>query len=195
MVPAVHEVAIIIGTDGLLGLLLDLPRNRKTRAEDLSVNQTNHLPRHPRALGKRPSYSSMEGYFLPPRAFTSEEATMLLSGRGLIAMHFDAQYRQAAHSAAPSTPAKPFASSTTLATPPAEPVPTALSTPEQPGQTVHPRAIRTRHRPVGATPPPWMTPPPAVWSLSMSASNPRFYPGFRAGVARSVSSNPNRSAN
>lgn len=39
----------------------------------------------------------MEGYFLPPLAFTSEEATMLLSGRGLIAMHFDAQYRRAVH--------------------------------------------------------------------------------------------------
>ncbi|GAC1618632.1 MAG: YafY family protein [Ktedonobacteraceae bacterium] len=44
-------------------------------------------------------YSLMEGYFLPPLSFTTDEATMLLLGSEFMAQNFDAQYRTAAHSA------------------------------------------------------------------------------------------------
>ena len=98
-------------TDRLLGLLLELQRKRTTRAEDLAAKFSTSkrtIYRNIQALSEtgvpivsQPGlgYSLMEGYFLPPLTFTSEEATMLLFGSGLIATHFDAQYRQAAHSA------------------------------------------------------------------------------------------------
>src|SRR5262249_33692268 len=44
-------------------------------------------------------YSLIEGYFLPPLSFTTEEAIMLLLGTDLVAQNFDAQYRDAAQSA------------------------------------------------------------------------------------------------
>jgi len=99
-------------TDRLLGLLLELQRNRTTRAEDLAAKFSTSkrtIYRDIQALSETGvpiaslpghGYSLMDGYFLPPLTFTSEEATMLLFGSGLIATHFDAQYRQAAHSAA-----------------------------------------------------------------------------------------------
>jgi len=99
-------------TDRLLGLLLELQRNRTTRAEDLAAKfctskRTIYRDIHalsetgvPIASQPGQGYSLMEGYFLPPLSFSSEEATMLLFGSGLVATHFDAQYRQAAHSAA-----------------------------------------------------------------------------------------------
>src|SRR3954453_18210148 len=99
-------------TDRLLGLLLELQRVRKVRAEDLAAKfETSRrtIYRDIQALSEtgvpivaQPGhgYSLMDGYFLPPLTFTGEEATMLLFGIGLIAGHFDAQYRQAAHAAA-----------------------------------------------------------------------------------------------
>src|SRR5581483_1641124 len=45
-------------------------------------------------------YALMEGYFLPPLTFRTDEATMLLLGSDVMAQQFDAQYRAAAQSAA-----------------------------------------------------------------------------------------------
>jgi predicted DNA-binding transcriptional regulator YafY len=44
-------------------------------------------------------YSLVEGYFLPPLSFSTDEATMLVLGGDLIAQHFDAQYRAAVQTA------------------------------------------------------------------------------------------------
>ncbi|HZQ08054.1 MAG TPA: YafY family protein, partial [Anaerolineae bacterium] len=44
-------------------------------------------------------YALMEGYFLPPLRFTTDEATMLSLGAEFVGQHFDAQYRAAALSA------------------------------------------------------------------------------------------------
>jgi predicted DNA-binding transcriptional regulator YafY len=42
-------------------------------------------------------YSLVEGYFLPPLTFNTDEAIMLLLGINFVAQHFDTQYRNAAH--------------------------------------------------------------------------------------------------
>jgi predicted DNA-binding transcriptional regulator YafY len=98
-------------TDRLLGLLLELQRKRKVRAEDLAATfetSKRTIYRDIQALSETgvpivsqpgQGYSLMDGYFLPPLTFTGVEATMLLFGSGLVAGHFDAQYRQAAHAA------------------------------------------------------------------------------------------------
>ena len=45
-------------------------------------------------------YSLVEGYFLPPLTFSTDEAVLLVLGAGVVAQSFDEQYRGAAHTAA-----------------------------------------------------------------------------------------------
>lgn len=98
-------------TDRLLAIVLELQARGKQRAEDLATTfetSKRTIYRDMLALGEAgvplvsipgQGYSLMKGYFLPPLSFTSEEATMLLLGSGVMAQSFDAQYRQAAQSA------------------------------------------------------------------------------------------------
>src|SRR5215212_7956016 len=98
-------------TDRLLGLLLELQRKRRVRAEDLAATfetSKRTIYRDIQALSEtgvpivsQPGigYSLMDGYFLPPLTFSGEEATMLLFGSSLVASYFDAQYRKASHAA------------------------------------------------------------------------------------------------
>jgi predicted DNA-binding transcriptional regulator YafY len=97
--------------DRLLGIVLELQRRKHVRAADLAAKYETSkrtIYRDMQALGENgvpviaeagKGYSLVEGYFLPPLTFTNEEATMLALGSDLMAQHFDAQYRAAAHSA------------------------------------------------------------------------------------------------
>jgi predicted DNA-binding transcriptional regulator YafY len=98
-------------TDRLLGVLLELQRKKWVRAEDLAARfetskrtiyrdvmalcETGVPIRSQSGLG----YSLVEGYFLPPVSFTSDEAIMLLLGSDFAAQNFDAQYHEAARAA------------------------------------------------------------------------------------------------
>jgi predicted DNA-binding transcriptional regulator YafY len=98
-------------TDRLLAIVLELQGKGRLRAEDLaSTFETSKrtIYRDIQALCEAgvpvvsvpgQGYSLMEGYFLPPLSFTSEEATMLLLGSDFMAQNFDAQYKAAAQSA------------------------------------------------------------------------------------------------
>src|SRR5579883_440019 len=98
-------------TDRLLAIVLELQGKRWQRAEDLArtfETSKRTIYRDIQALGEAGvpllstpgrGYSLMEGYFLPPLSFTSDEATMLLLGSDFMAQNFDAQYRAAAQSA------------------------------------------------------------------------------------------------
>src|SRR5579883_1519584 len=98
-------------TDRLLAIVLELQRKGRLRAEDLArIFETSKrtIYRDILALCEAgvpiiavpgQGYALMEGYFLPPLSFTTEEATMLLLGSDVMAQNFDAQYRQAAQSA------------------------------------------------------------------------------------------------
>jgi predicted DNA-binding transcriptional regulator YafY len=98
-------------TDRLLALVLKLQGNGRQRAEDLAASfetSKRTIYRDIQALSEAgvpvvslpgQGYSLMEGYFLPPLSFTSDEATMLLMGADFMARSFDAEYRAAAHSA------------------------------------------------------------------------------------------------
>src|SRR5258708_29035499 len=98
-------------TDRLLAIVLELQGRRHARAEDLAaVFETSKrtIYRDISALGQAGvplistpgrCYSLMEGYFLPPLSFTTDEATLLLLGGDVMAQSFDAQYRAAAQSA------------------------------------------------------------------------------------------------
>jgi predicted DNA-binding transcriptional regulator YafY len=98
-------------TDRLLAIVLELQRRGRQRAEDLAETfetSKRTIYRDILALCEAgvpiisvpgQGYSLMEGYFLPPLSFTTEEATMLLLGSGFMARNFDAQYRAAAESA------------------------------------------------------------------------------------------------
>ena len=98
-------------TDRLFAIILELQARGQTRAEDLAktfeVNKRT-IYRDVQALSEMgvpvvavpgQGYSLMEGYFLPPLRFTTDEATMLSLGSEFVAQHFDAQYRAAALSA------------------------------------------------------------------------------------------------
>ena len=98
-------------TDRLLGVLLELQRKKWVRAEDLAARfetskrtiyrdvmalcETRVPIRSQSGLG----YSLVEGYFLPPVSFTSDEAIMLLLGSDFAAQNFDEKYREAARAA------------------------------------------------------------------------------------------------
>ncbi len=98
-------------TDRLLAIVLELQGKGKQRAEDLAKTfetSKRTIYRDIEALCEAGvpllsipgrGYSLMEGYFLPPLSFTTDEATMLLLGSEFMAQNFDAQYRVAAHDA------------------------------------------------------------------------------------------------
>jgi predicted DNA-binding transcriptional regulator YafY len=98
-------------TDRLLAIVLELQGKRWQRAEDLArtfETSKRTIYRDIQALGQAGvpllstpgrGYSLMEGYFLPPLSFTTDEATMLLLGSDVMAQSFDAQYRAAAQGA------------------------------------------------------------------------------------------------
>jgi predicted DNA-binding transcriptional regulator YafY len=98
-------------TDRLLALVLRLQGTGKQRAEDLAASfetSKRTIYRDIQALSEAgvpvvslpgQGYSLMEGYFLPPLSFTTDEATMLLMGADFMARSFDAEYREAARSA------------------------------------------------------------------------------------------------
>lgn len=98
-------------TDRLLAIVLELQGKRWRRAEDLAATfetSKRTIYRDILALGQAGvpvvsipgrGYSLVEGYFLPPLSFTTDEATMLLLGSDFMQQNFDAQYRAAAQSA------------------------------------------------------------------------------------------------
>ncbi len=98
-------------TDRLLALVLELQRKGKCRAEDLAATfeiSKRTVYRDVQALCEAgvpvvtlpgQGYSLMQGYFLPPLSFSTDEATMLLLGSEFVAQHFDSQYKEAAESA------------------------------------------------------------------------------------------------
>lgn len=98
-------------TDRLLAIVLELQRNGARRAEDLAATfetSKRTIYRDIQALCESGvpvvaqagiGYSLVEGYFLPPLSFSTDEATMLLLGSEFVADSFDSQYREAAHSA------------------------------------------------------------------------------------------------
>jgi predicted DNA-binding transcriptional regulator YafY len=99
-------------TDRLLAIVLELQARRWARADDLAVTfevNKRTIYRDMLALGESGvpvvsvpgrGYSLVEGYFLPPLTFSTDEAVMLLLGASFVAQNFDEQYRGAAHSAA-----------------------------------------------------------------------------------------------
>jgi predicted DNA-binding transcriptional regulator YafY len=98
-------------TDRLLAMVLELQRKGRRRAEDLAATfeiSKRTVYRDVQALCEAgvpvvalpgQGYALMDGYFLPPLSFSTDEATMLLLGSEFVAEHFDSQYKAAAHSA------------------------------------------------------------------------------------------------
>jgi len=98
-------------TDRLLAIVLELQRAKQLRAEDLAATfetSKRTIYRDIEALCESgvpivavtgQGYSLAEGYFLPPLAFSVDEATMLLLGADFMAQNFDAQYHRAAQTA------------------------------------------------------------------------------------------------
>ncbi|HMV46248.1 MAG TPA: YafY family protein [Blastocatellia bacterium] len=98
-------------TDRLLAIVLELQRNGSQRAEDLAATfetSKRTIYRDIQALSESgvpvvaqagKGYSLVEGYFLPPLSFSTDEAAMLLLGGKLVADHFEAQYREVSQSA------------------------------------------------------------------------------------------------
>jgi predicted DNA-binding transcriptional regulator YafY len=101
-------------TDRLLAIVLELQArgSRSVRAEDLAARfeiTKRTVYRDVQALSEAgvpivavpgQGYCLAEGYFLPPLAFSPDEAVMLLLGADFVAQNLDAQYRAAAVSAA-----------------------------------------------------------------------------------------------
>jgi predicted DNA-binding transcriptional regulator YafY len=98
-------------TDRLLAIVLELQRKGRRRAEDLAATfeiTRRTVYRDIQALCEAgvpvvalpgQGYTLMDGYFLPPLSFSTDEATMLMLGSEFIAEHFDSQYKAAAQSA------------------------------------------------------------------------------------------------
>ena len=98
-------------TDRLLAIILELQAQGQLRAEDLAAifeTSKRTIYRDMQALAEAgvpivsmtgQGYSLVEGYFLPPLRFSTEEAIMLLLGSGSIAHSFDEHFRRAAASA------------------------------------------------------------------------------------------------
>lgn len=98
-------------TDRLFAIILELQAKGQRRAKDLAENfevDKRTIYRDVQALSEMgvpvvavpgQGYSLMEGYFLPPLRFTTDEATMLLLGSDFVAQNFDAHYHAAALSA------------------------------------------------------------------------------------------------
>lgn len=99
-------------TDRLLAILLELQRKSNYTAEELAAHfetSKRTIYRDIQALCEsgvpvvsQPGvgYSLMDGYFLPPLSFSKDEATMLLLGAQFMEECLDAQYKEAARSAA-----------------------------------------------------------------------------------------------
>jgi predicted DNA-binding transcriptional regulator YafY len=98
-------------TDRLLAIVIELQAHGKRRAEDLAATfevGKRTIYRDIQALCEAgvpvvavpgQGYSLVEGYFLPPLRFTSDEALMLLLGSDVMAQSFDAEYAAAARAA------------------------------------------------------------------------------------------------
>jgi predicted DNA-binding transcriptional regulator YafY len=98
-------------TDRLLAILLELQAKGNQRAEDLAATfevSKRTIYRDMLALAESgvpvvsmpgQGYSLVEGYFLPPLSFSTDEAIMLLLGSDFVAQNVDAQYRAAARTA------------------------------------------------------------------------------------------------
>ena len=98
-------------TDRLLAIVLELQGKGRQRAEDLAATfetSKRTIYRDIEALCEAGvpvvavpgrGYALVEGFFLPPVRFTTDEATVLLLGSDVMAQNFDAQYREAALSA------------------------------------------------------------------------------------------------
>ena len=98
-------------TDRLLAIVLKLQSSGELRAEDLAKffeTSKRTIYRDLQALSEAGvpliaipgrGYSLVEGYFLPPLSFSSEEAVMLLLGGEFVAQNFDAHYQTVARSA------------------------------------------------------------------------------------------------
>lgn len=98
-------------TDRLLAIVLELQARKQVRAEDLAATfevSKRTIYRDMLALDESGvpivsipgiGYSLVEGYFLPPLTFSSDEAIMLLLGADFVGQNFDAQGRGAAQSA------------------------------------------------------------------------------------------------
>jgi predicted DNA-binding transcriptional regulator YafY len=98
-------------TDRLLAIVLELQARGKRRAEDLAATfevGKRTIYRDIQALCEAgvpvistpgQGYELLEGYFLPPLRFSTDEALILLLGGDLMAQSFDAEYRVAAQSA------------------------------------------------------------------------------------------------
>lgn len=98
-------------TDRLLAIVLELQVHKQLRAEDLAAAfevSKRTIYRDIQALSEAGvpiaampgyGYSLLDGFFLPPLHFDTEEALTLVMGSELVAQHFDAQYRAAAKTA------------------------------------------------------------------------------------------------
>ena len=98
-------------TDRLLAIVLELQAAGWQRAEDLAARfeiTKRTVYRDIQALSEAgvpivavpgQGYRLAEGYFLPPLAFTPDEAIMLLLGGDFVAQNFDADYRAAVQAA------------------------------------------------------------------------------------------------
>lgn len=99
-------------TDRLLAIVLELQARRTQRAEDLAATfeiSKRTVYRDIQALCEAGvpvvampgrGYGLIEGYFLPPLQFTSDEAVMLLLGCEVVGQQFDTEYRTAAQGGA-----------------------------------------------------------------------------------------------
>ncbi|MCA0457211.1 MAG: YafY family transcriptional regulator [Chloroflexi bacterium] len=111
MVINTPEDAPMNRTDRLLAIVLEIQARKQVRAEDLAATfevSKRTIYRDVMALSESgvpvvampgQGYSLVEGYFLPPLSFTTDEAIMLMLGADVVAQNFDAQYRAAAQSA------------------------------------------------------------------------------------------------
>lgn len=98
-------------TDRLLAIVLELQAKKTQRAEDLAETfevSKRTIYRDVLALCEAgvpvismpgQGYSLVEGYFLPPLTFSTDEAIMLLLGSDFAGQNFDAHYRAAAEAA------------------------------------------------------------------------------------------------
>jgi predicted DNA-binding transcriptional regulator YafY len=98
-------------TDRLLAIVMELQRHKQRRAEDLAATfevNVRTIYRDIQALTEAGvpiaamtgfGYTLVEGYFLPPVNFTTDEALMLILGSDMMQQNFDAQYQVAAQTA------------------------------------------------------------------------------------------------
>lgn len=99
-------------TDRLLAIVLKLQSSGGMRAEDLAAffeTSKRTIYRDIQALSEAgvpvvatpgQGYALLEGYFLPPLSFSSEEAIMLLLGAEYLARNFDDRYQAGSRAAA-----------------------------------------------------------------------------------------------